>query len=252
MMRFSVCLDTIFTDVPLAKAAELAAASGASAFEFWGWRGRDLNEIVHAKESAGMDIAVFAGLSQNSPSDPAHVDDALAELHSSIDTARELGAHGLIITGGQEIKNISRSEQLAVFTRLLASAAPEAGKHHVMFFVEPVNNRIDHPGSLLSTTADAIRLLDDVGKPNVKLLFDIYDQFITEGTVLAAIESNISRIGHFHLADAPGRGEPGTGALDFGEIFKLIKDSGYDGYLGLEFFPRGDHAEAVRKVIQSF
>ena len=252
MIRFSICVDTIFDDVPLATAAELAAASGASAFEFWGWRGRDLDEIVHAKESAGLDIAAFAGLTENPPNDPARADDAVAELLASIETACEIGAQGLIITGGQEIKGLSRAKQFEAITRLLSATAPEANKHHVMLLVEPVNSRIDHPGALLTTTADAVRLLEDVNQPNVKLLFDIYDQFTTEGTVLATIESNISRIGHFHIADAPGRGEPGTGALDYGEIFKLIKECEFSGYLGLEFFPRGDHSAAVRKVIQSF
>jgi hydroxypyruvate isomerase len=250
MIRFSVCLETIFNALPLGERIGRAAACGAAAVEFWSRKDKDLDEIARAKEAAGVDVAAFVALSDHLPNDPAAADDAADELLASIQAAREIGATGLIITAEQAIESVSREQQIESLARMLDAAAPAAQKAHVTLLLEPLNARIDHPGALLSTTPDTLAIVDEIGRPNVKMLFDIYHQYVTEGTVLASIESHIDRIGHFHLADVPGRGEPGTGAVDFGEVLKLIGSLDYDGFVGLEFFPSADHADAVTSVIQ--
>ena len=249
MIRFSVCLETIFAALPMSERFQQAAACGAAAVEFWSQKDKSLDDIARAKEVSGVDIAAFAGLDDNLPNDPASTDQAAAELLASIEAAREIGATGLIIRAEREIEGVSREDQMSALTRMLEMAAPAAQKAHVMLLLEPVNTRIDHPGALLSTTSDTVGIVDRIDKPNVRMLFNIYHQYVTEGTVLDSIESYIDRIGHFHLADVPGRGEPGTGAVDFGELFNLIDSLGYKGLVGLEFFPSADHADAVTHAI---
>ena len=249
MAKFSVCLETIFNTLPFTERIERAAACGASAVEFWSWKDKDLDAIARTKEAAGVDVAGFVALSRNRPNDPAARDGAADELLVAIETAREIGAGALTIQADREIDGVPRRTQLESLTELLAAAAPAAEKAHVALLLEPLNVRTDHPDALLSTTEDTIAIVKNVDRPNVKMLFDIYHQYITEGTVHDSIESNIDRIGHFHLADVPGRGEPGTGAVDFAEILKLIESLDYNGFIGLEFFPSSDHAEAVKSVI---
>ena len=249
-MKFSVCLQTIFSAMPLTERIERSAGCGAAAVEFWSWKDKDLDEIARAKEAAGVDVAAFAGLSDNRANEPAAADAAANEMFGAIEAAREIGAAGLIVTADHQVEGVARNEQIDSITRLLETTAPAARRAHVTLLLEPVNTRTDHPDALVSKTDDALAIIDDAGQPNVKMLFDVYHQYITEGAVLGAIEANIGRIGHFHLADVPGRGEPGTGALDFPAILKLIDSLDYEGFVGLEFFPSADHAEAVKDVIE--
>ena len=79
----------------------------------------------------------------------------------------------------------------------------------------------------------------------MKLLYDIYHQQITEGNLIQTITRNIDLIGHFHLADVPGRHEPGTGEINYVSVFRAIANTTYGGYIGLEFAPTGDHAAAL-------
>jgi hydroxypyruvate isomerase len=249
-MDFSVCVEMIFDALPLEERIAQAGACGAAAVEFWTWRDKDLDAIARAKETAGVNISAFGGLSGKSPSDPSAVGSAVDELRHSVEAARQIGSTGLIVYGGQEQPELPREQQLESLKGVLAATAEAADQAHVMLLLEPRNARVDFPGELLTSTDEALKIVTDLDLPNVKLLFDIYHQYVTEGSVHAAIETNIDRIGHFHMADAPGRGEPGTGALDFGEVFRLIDSLGYEGYMGLEFRPSGDPAKAVRKTIE--
>ncbi len=249
MIRFSVCLETIFNSLPLAERIDQAAACGAHAVEFWTWKDKDLDTLTHAKETAGVNIASFTALNDVPPNHPAQSGAALSELLQGLEVARQLGAAALTIQCGMELDNVSRADQLDSVAGLLDAAAAKAQKAHVLLLVEPLNAGAEHPGSLLSKTADAAAIIDKVGQPNVKILFDIYEQYTTEGSVLHSIESNIGRIGHFHVADVPGRGQPGSGGVDFREIFKLIDSLGYGGYVGLEFYPTGDHTTALKETI---
>ena len=249
MPKFSVCIETIFNQLPVPDRITESAACGAAAVEFWTWRDKDLDGIVRAKEASGVLVATFGALDDASPNDPATGEQALRELLLAIDTARQIGALGLTLHSGPQLPSAPREKQLRSIAALLAAAAPAAEKAHITLLLEPRNARIDWPGNLLTSTADACRIVDLVSRPNVKLLFDVYHQYVTEGSVLASIETHIARIGHFHIADVPGRHEPGTGAVDFVELFKLIDSLGYAGHVGLEFLPSADHADAVKRTI---
>jgi len=100
--------------------------------------------------------------------------------------------------------------------------------------MEMLNTLVDHEGFFLTRTDQAVAILKEVACPNIKLLFDIYHQQITEGNVIRNIRENIQYIGHFHVADNPGRKEPGTGELSYANIFSAIKETGYNGFVALE------------------
>jgi hydroxypyruvate isomerase len=91
--------------------------------------------------------------------------------------------------------------------------------------------------------------VDQVGSPNVKLLYDIYHQQITEGNLIATITANIDKISHFHVADVPGRHEPGSGEINYKNVFKSISEAGYDGFVGLEFWPECPDDDALKMLL---
>ncbi|MBR5261383.1 MAG: TIM barrel protein, partial [Oscillospiraceae bacterium] len=113
----------------------------------------------------------------------------------------------------------------------------------------PLNVKVDHPGYYLTSSAEAFELVREAGSPNVKVVFDIYHQQISEGNIIPNIRKNIGLIGHFHAADNPGRMEPGTGELNYRKIFAEIDSLGYRGFVGLEYKPSKASAETVADVI---
>jgi len=84
-----------------------------------------------------------------------------------------------------------------------------------------------------------------VDSPRLKLLYDIYHMQVMEGNIIHTLTSNLDVIGHVHVADVPGRHEPGTGELDYANIFKALQEAGYDGYVGFEFEPTVSSMEAA-------
>jgi hydroxypyruvate isomerase len=91
-------------------------------------------------------------------------------------------------------------------------------------------------------------MVQEVGNPAVRIVFDIYHQQITEGNLIANITGNLAKIGHFHVADVPGRHQLGTGEINYLNVFRAIAAKGYTGFLGLEMWPTVDHAKAVQEA----
>jgi len=114
--------------------------------------------------------------------------------------------------------------------------------------IEPLNVLVDHPGYYLTTSAEGFEILDEVDSPNVKLLYDIYHQQVTEGNLIATITSHIAQIAHFHVADVPGRHEPGTGEINWVNVLRAIDEAGYAGYVGLEYMPTGATVESLEYI----
>jgi hydroxypyruvate isomerase len=116
--------------------------------------------------------------------------------------------------------------------------------------VEPLNGLVNHPGHYLQRSDEAVQVIDAVDHPQVKLVFDVYHQQITEGNVIRNATSYVDRIHHYHIADNPGRNQPGTGELNYVSILRAIQDTGFDGFVGLECGFKGDTDEAI-KVFKS-
>ena len=247
MARISICVEMVYDDEPFADRISRAAEAGADAVEFWDWREKDLEAIVDTAETADIPIAGF--VAGGTLTDPDAADDAVETIRESIGTAAEHDVPSLIVTTGQDQDGLDRETQYDNIVDVLSRVAPDAEEAGVTLVVEPLNTAVDHPGYFLETSAEGFDIVDDVGSPNVKLLYDVYHQQITEGNVIQTITENVDRIGHLHIADVPGRHEPGTGELDYENILEAIDETAYDGYVGCEFSPVGDADEAVATVL---
>jgi hydroxypyruvate isomerase len=133
----------------------------------------------------------------------------------------------------------------------LKFAASAFEKEGIRLLVEALNDK-DVPGFYLVRTADVLALIKEVGSPNVYFQYDVYHMQIMEGNLIATISENLDLIGHIHVADVPGRHDPGTGEINYGSIARMLKSNGYDGLVGLECVPRGDSAAAVRAFREVF
>ncbi|MBR3640364.1 MAG: TIM barrel protein, partial [Clostridia bacterium] len=141
-----------------------------------------------------------------------------------------------------------REKQIDMVADLLSEFGKIAEQSGICVVFEPLNVLVDHAGYLISKSSEAFDLIKRVNSPAVKVLFDIYHQQITEGNVIRNITENIDIIGHFHIGDNPGRKEPGTGELNYTNIFSAIKNTGYNGYLAFECSTSSDAREVARKM----
>lgn len=143
--------------------------------------------------------------------------------------------------GASEAEGI---EATAEGLRRVAAAAEQAG---VTLALELLNSKVDHPGYQCDHTARGAAVIDAVASPNVRLLYDVYHMQVMEGDVIRTIGENAARFAHYHVAGNPGRNEPDAGQeLQYGPIYRAIADAGYDGWVGMEFVPRGDPLASFR------
>ena len=246
--RLAVCVDALFTDVPFVDRPAKVKAAGLDAFVFWGWRGRDLDRLARIREELGMEVTGFACDTGGPLVAPGSAERFIPALKDSLAAAKKLGCRGLIAAVGNELKDLPRARQHENCVKALRAAAPYCEDAGVILTIETLNVLVDHKGYYLATSEEGFRMIDEVASPRVRLLFDIYHQQITEGNLIANITGNIAKIGHFHVADVPGRHQPGTGEINYLNVFRAIAAKGYTGFLGLEMWPTVDHAKAVREA----
>jgi len=129
----------------------------------------------------------------------------------------------------------------------LRSVAEQARSADVVLAVEPIN-AVEAPGIYLRSSYDGYDIVDAVDNSHVTLLYDVYHQQITEGNLIANIRRHTEDIGYVHVGDVPGRHEPGTGEINYPNVFGALADAGYEGYVGCEFTPLTDPETAIRKV----
>lgn len=248
MIKLSACIEMIFRDLPVEERIRRVADVGLPAFEFWGWGNKDVDRMAQVKEETGLAVASFAGSAGGPLTDPAKRGDFLKGLEGALEVAGRLGCGTLIVTVGNEQPGMSREAQHQSIVEGLRQAATMAESAGVTLAVEPLNILVNHKGYYLSTSAEGFQIVEEVESERVKLLYDIYHQQITEGNLTATIEAHIGQIAHFHVADVPGRHEPGTGEVNYRNVLRRIDDSGYTGYVGLEYLPLADPAETLRGV----
>lgn len=267
MAKIDVCLETVFTSLPVEKRLEKVAQAGYTAVEFWHkectWNGVDLTGPAKdpKKLKAALDkyklVAIDMVLNAwdatlgGSLVAPKDREIYLENLNETIKFAKDIGCSKLITCTGKEIKGKTHKEQRDSILATLSEAAKIAEREGFTLLLEPLNTYVDHPGYFLDSAKEGAEIVREINHPNVRLLYDIYHMQIMEGNIITTIERNIDIIGHFHAAGVPGRGELYLGELNYPCIIKRIDELGYDGYIGLEYFPNIDSEASLRRIKES-
>lgn len=251
MVKFGVCVEMIFSDVPFLKRLEKVKEAGLSAFEFWGWMEKDIEAIDRRRRE--LDLQVTSFVAQPQPASLT-VKDVSAELqravNTTLDVAQKLECDTIIapVGLGKGSSELSREEQLRNAEANFRAVAPMLEDADVTMIVEPVNP-VDHKGCFLTRCEEGAQLIRAIKSPNIKLLYDFYHQQISEGNLINNARRYFDLIGFFHVGDVPGRHEPGTGEINYPNIFKFLDSEGYKKHVSLEFVPTIDPVEAVRRTV---
>jgi hydroxypyruvate isomerase len=215
---------------------------GYAAVEAW-FRDETFEEWAAAAKSAGLRIASICGhqslkVGLNQRSEHERI---IGELRQSIEIAAKHNIPGLICFSGNRNDGQSNEDAIAATTEGLKRAAPFAEAAGINLNMELLNSKINHPGYQCDHTAWGVEVCRRVNSPRVKLLYDIYHMQIMEGDVIRTIRENIQWIGHFHTAGNPERKDlDDEQELNYVGICRAIARSGYTGFVGHEFWPKGD------------
>jgi hydroxypyruvate isomerase len=241
-MKFSANISILFKDAPFLERFERAARAGFRAVEFW-WPAEPLDEVAAAIEAAGVSVALFnfdagdmAAGDRGLLSDPDRQDAFRTNVPVALELARRLDCPRLNALVGLERAPDERAAQLELAAENVAWAADQAAEQGAEILIEAVNTFENGP-YLLSTTRQAADFIARVGRPNVKLQYDAYHMQRMEGNLVATVTEHIAQIAHIQVADSPGRGEPGTGEINYPFVLDAIERLGYDGWIGLEYNP---------------
>ncbi|WP_199430332.1 hydroxypyruvate isomerase family protein [Qaidamihabitans albus] len=246
-LRYDVNLSMLFTELPLLRRPEAARAAGFDAIEFW-WpfdvavpRDADVDAFLRAVTDAGVALVglnFFAGDMPGGDRGLVSWVGREAEFRDSADVAvgiaERLGCRAFNALYGNRLDGVEPAEQDELALSTLDSLAAAAGEIGARVLVEPLAGAPKYP---LLTAADALAVIDKVGRDNVTLLADLYHLAANGDDLGAVIAEHTGRIGHVQVADVPGRGEPGSGELDIDGYLADLEAAGYSGFVGLEYKP---------------
>jgi len=242
-VRFCANVSILFKDAPFLERFERAAAAGFDAVEFWWPAGEALDEVASATADAGLQVALFNFDAGEMPkgdrgllSDPERFGRFRENVPVALELAERLGCRRLNALVGLERSRHERDAQLDLAAENVRFAADQAAPLGIDITIEAVNTFENGP-YLVPTTQQAAAFIDRVERPNVKLQYDAYHMQRMEGNLVATIERHLPRIAHIQIADSPGRGEPGTGEINYPFVLDAIDRLGYDGWIGLEYNP---------------
>ncbi len=262
-LRLSVRVEALFPELSLFRQIEKVAEAGYHGFEFGDWRAADPKRVVQHKNRFGLECACLVGNRGVNPKgmglcDPAEREGFLAELRASAEAALRFECSRLVVLTGYRVPHLSRRQQHASIVEGLKRGHDVVSRSKVTMLlevintlapVEPLNPQGDnHADYYLDRTAEAFAIVREVGSPYLRVLFDIYHVQIMEGNLIETIRRNIHAIGHFHVGDVPGRHEPGTGEINYPNVFRAIRETGYQGFVGMEYVPSTDAMLTLRRV----
>ena len=248
MYQLSPNIELLFTEAGPDYAARIraAAAAGFDAVEMWGTLDRDISALAKALSDSGVTLtSVLAEPRTNFTLPGTDLGPLFAGLERGVENAHLLGAPRIVLSSGAGFPGAKRAQNLDRLAEVFSEAIERTRGSGVKLILEAVNTRVDHPGVLLDRTADAVAVARAVNSASFGILYDLYHS-VTEGEDPAdALASAGELVDYVQVADSPGRGQPGSGAIDWPASLALLRAAGYAGPIGLEYFPTVESGESV-------
>ncbi|MGH9663797.1 MAG: TIM barrel protein, partial [Bryobacteraceae bacterium] len=179
---------------------------------------------------------------------PAEREGFLAEIKASAEAARRFETTRMVTLTANEVPGMTREAQHKSIVEGLKSAHDIVAPRRITLIVEPLNTLVNHKGYYLNHTREAFEIMREVDSPYVRILFDIYHVQIMDGNLIDTIRNNIGYIAHFHVGAVPGRHEPGTGEIDYHNVFHAIRELGFRGFVAMEYNPSKNPMQTLAEV----
>ena len=254
-MKFSVSLQFMWTELPFADRVRRAASHGFDRVDLWDWRDVDIDLLSEICRSEGVALGSFFGHRQTGLADPSQRDRMLEELSASVEVARRVGASQLhtfsdgIRPGGviRKPPPLPREARYQSCVEGLEEAVGLVEGTGITLVVEAINN-IYVPGYFWDEVGITVALCRAVDHPRVRLAFDCYHQQLSGGRLTDHLREALPWMARFDVADVPGRGQPGTGEINFAHLRRVLESEGYEGLVSFEVDPVGGESDVAARA----
>ncbi len=240
---------------------EFARSEGFTAWEDNGMRDRsiaDQERIASAMTRLGIEMGVIVGhkIDWSTPSlatgDAVIRDRFLTEVRESAAVVKRVNGKSMVIVPGVADRRIDPEFQMATVIDTLRRALDILAPLGITLLLETLNTRRDHPGQLLARVSQLFLATRAINSPHCKIQFDIYHVQINEGNIIPLMDSAWSEIGYVQVGDNPGRKEPGSGEINYRNVFRHLASKGYTGVVGMEHGASKPGKEGERAVIDAY
>ncbi len=245
MPKFAANLTMMFNEYPFPERFAAAAAAGFKGVEFLFPYDYPVKDVQKWHLDAKVQNVLFnlppgdwAAGERGIASLPGREDEFKAGVAKAIEYALALGSTQLHMMAGIVPAGVDMHPYRRTYLANLKYAAHELAKYGLTLLIEPINTR-DMPGYFLSKQDQAHELRIESGEPNVKVQMDFYHAQIMEGDLTQTFKKYFDTIGHTQIASVPKRNEPDDGEVNYSAIYQLLDESGYQGWVGCEYRPRG-------------
>jgi hydroxypyruvate isomerase len=251
--QLSVMLWTVFTHLPFEQRLEHVAEAGYRNVELVGeydsWTEADFGRANAKRKELGLSFDCTAGL-KHGVGTPDHRQPLLEELRRALPIMERIECPHMILLAGNRVPGMDRETQHRCCVETLKAAAGLVeGKsirgEPVRLLLETIDPE-ENPQYFLSEIVEALAIVEAVDHPQVRLLYDLYHEQIAAGNLIEKLERSLPHLGLVHIADVPGRHEPGTGEINYQNIFRKLAELNYTGVLAMEFHPSGDPVAQLR------
>jgi hydroxypyruvate isomerase len=246
-------------NLPVPRQMEIYAEAGFTAFEYNGLPSHPYAEIEsfrkkmdELKLSMGVFVVNRGGWRPTAMPDRSGHRTLLEDVRKAIEIHKIIGNECATVTSGLAVPHLTFAQQTQNCIEVLKRAAEMVEKTKLVLVLEPLNHKVDHAGYFVVYSEHAGEIIGGVNHPQVKILFDMYHQQISEGNIINHIHQYWDMIGYFQIGDVPGRKEPYTGEMNYQNIFKAIHAKGYRGILGGEHGLSVPGMEGLKKCFEAY
>jgi hydroxypyruvate isomerase len=249
----SIMLWTVFKDLPFEQRLEKVSEAGYKNVELVGeyrkWSEDDFTRANSKRKELGIRFDTTAGL-RHAVGNPNDRDAVLADIRSELPIMEKIECPAVIVMSGNVVPGMPRATQhKSCIEGLKRGAELVQGKQingqPVRLLFENIDPE-ENSKYYLQSVAEGFEIIRAVDHPQVRLLYDFYHEQIAEGNLIEKLEKNIEFTGLVHIADVPGRHEPGTGEIDYNSIYRKLAQLNYNRIVAMEFMPVGDPVETLR------
>lgn len=246
-LKFSLCLDPVFTDYDYYDRVRIAAELGFDGIELWDISQLDVTKLRNVCETSGIRVANYNCLDAWEQNMSLPFGQIKKTVQESLKKGKELDARNMLVLAGMAEGRGSNPKNILISN--LSRIGELSAKEEIHVNLEPLNTLVEHKGYTLDSSADGYEIIKCADCPWIGLVYDIYHMQIMEGNIISNLTRNISLTGHIHTAGCPGRHEHFLGENDYPNILATAACADYDGYIGLEYFPTYDSRKSASDVL---
>ena len=246
--RFS-CEIAEFRLASFDECVDIVAAAGYQGVELTGyfqkWMPEERRRVLAMMRTKNVVIDMISGL-QASFAIPDLSEDFITKLTAHCQIAKTLECPQINVKSGEKLEGVDPRVQFAASVDTLKRASDVAEKNGINLVMEPIDT-IENPTIFLTSVKDGFEIVRAVNRPNVKVLYDFYHEQRGSGNLIEKLEKNIDWVGLVHIADVPGRHDPGTGEINYTNIYRTLGRLNYSHFIAMEYAPIGDLVASLRK-----